>query len=68
MLIDTEAVRERQAQIRREVQAINGMRELQRVTRRAGTAARSSGRLHRAVTIAARYFAAMIGRCRPTVR
>jgi hypothetical protein len=68
MLIDVEVVRERQAQIRREAQAINGMRELRRAARRAGAPAQPSGRLSGTLTIAARLLAAMIGRCRPTAR
>jgi hypothetical protein len=67
MLIDTEVVRERQAQLQREAAAVNGMRELRRAAR-AHAPAQSSGRWSGALIIAARFLAAMIGRCRPTVR
>jgi hypothetical protein len=65
-LIDAEVVRERQAQIRREVQAINGVLELRRAARLAP--AQPAGRWNGALIIAARLLAAMIARCRPTVR
>jgi hypothetical protein len=67
MLIDVEVVRERQAQFQREATAVNGRRELRRAAR-AGAPAESSGRWAGRLIIAARFLAAMTGRCRPTVR